>query len=211
LIQNFVYVSNMALFQNYGIICEINPNTKGYTRLTISTNVPFKTKLIKFNVWDTLQLKKLGSTRSNAMIPFKVGEEVSVEYSYKDSYPQLVNMVSARVDNCAVCFSSLKGIDAQRFEVGCDGCRLIPEDEHKKRVNTQMQVVSKTIKQYSNSAGIKLELYSESDNKAFAPVIFPNNFTFQTAENMEVAQKCWVVGWIAPNGKFLDVIDISCY
>ena len=142
------------------------------------------------------------------MIPFKVGEEVQVEYSYKDGYPQLVNMVSARVDNCPVCFSSLEGTDAQRMEIGCDGCRLIPEDEHKKRVNTQMQVVSKTLKQYSNSAGIKLELYSESENKAFAPVIFPSNFVFQTAENMKVGHKYWVVGWIAPNGKFLDVVDI---
>ena len=205
---NFGYVSNMALFNNYGLICEINPNTKGYTRLTISTNIPFKTKLLRFNVWDTIQLKRPGSTRSNAMIPFKVGEEVQVEYSYKDGYPQLVNMVSARVDNCPVCFSSLEGIDAQRMEVGCDGCRLIPEDEHKKRVNTQMQVVSKTLKQYSNSAGIKLELYSESENKAFAPEIFPSNFVFQTAENMKVGHKYWVVGWIAPNGKFLDVVDI---
>ena len=123
----------MALFNNYGLICEINPNTKGYTRLTISTNIPFKTKLIKFNVWDTLLLKKPGSTRSNTMIPFKVGEEVLVEYSYKDGYPQLVNLVSARVDNCPVCYSSMEGIDAQRMEVGCDDCRLIPEDEHKRR------------------------------------------------------------------------------
>ena len=196
----------MALFNNYGLICEINPNTKGYTRLTISTNIPFKTKLIKFNVWDTLLLKKLGSTRSSVMIPFKVGEEVQVEYSYKNSYPQLVNMVASRVDNCPICFSSLEGIDAQRLE--CDGCRLIPEEEHKKRVNTQMQVVSKTLKQYSNSAGIKLELFNENDNKTFAPVIFPNNFAFQTVENMKIGHKYWVAGWIAPNGKFLDVVDI---
>ena len=196
----------MALFNSYGLICEINPNTKGYTRLTISTNIPFKTKLIKFNVWDTLLLKKPGSTRSSVMIPFKVGEEVQVEYSYKNSYPQLVSMVASRIDNCPVCFSSLEGIDAQRLE--CDGCRLIPEEEHKKRVNTQMQVVSKTLKQYSNSAGIKLELFSENDNKAFAPVIFPNNVAFQTVENMKIGHKYWVAGWIAPNGKFLDVVDI---
>ena len=142
------------------------------------------------------------------MIPFKVGEEVFVEYSYKNSYPQLVNLVSARVDNCSVCFCSMEGFDAQRMEIGCDECRLIPEDEHKRRVVTQMQVVSKTLKQFSNSAGVKLELYSESENKAFAPVIFPSNFAFQTAENMKVGHKYWVVGWIAPNGKFLDVVDI---
>ena len=191
----------MALFNDYGLICEINPNTKGYTRLTISTNIPFKTKLIKFNVWDTILLK-----RSSTMKPFKVGEEVLVQYSYKNGYPQLVSMVPTRVDNCPVCYSSLEGIDAQRLE--CDGCRLIPENEHKKRVNTQMQVISKTPKQYSNSAGIQLELYSENDNKAFAPVIFPSNLAFQTVENLKVGHKYWVVGWIASNGKFLDVVDI---
>ena len=104
---------------------------------------------------------------------------------------------------------SLEGIDAQRMEIGCDGCRLIPEEEHKKRVNTQMQIVSKTLKQYSNSAGIKLELFNEIDNKAFAPVIFPSNFVFQKVENMKIGHKYWVVGWIAPNGKFLDVVDIN--
>ena len=191
----------MALFNDYGLISEINPNTKGYTRLTISTNVPFQTKLIKFNVWDTLQLKK------PTMMPFKVGEGVLVEYSYKDGYPQLVSMVSSHIDYCPVCYTSLQGIDAQRIEIGCDKCRLIPENEHKKRVNAQMQVVSKTLKQYSNSAGIKLELYCESENKAFAPVIFPSNIVFHTVENAKVGHKYWVVGWIAANGRFLDVVD----
>ena len=191
----------MSLFNSYGRVYEIDPNVKGYTRLTISTNIPFKNRLIKFNIWESLLLKK------PSLIPFKVGEEVRVDYSYKNGYPQLVSMIPSRVDNCPVCYTSLEGIDAQRLE--CDGCRLMPEEEHKKRINTHMQLVSKTLKDYPNCKGFRLELYNAVDNKAFIPVIFANNRLYNAIENLKVGNMYYVVGWLAPNGKYLDVVDIG--
>ena len=114
----------MALFTCFGLVNQIYAADKGYTRVTVATNIPFKTKKIKFNVWDSMLLKK------ETMENFKVKDEVYVQYSYRNGYPQLINMRSARIDNCPVCFTSLEGIDAQRMD--CEACRLIPEAEHKK-------------------------------------------------------------------------------
>lgn len=194
------YESNMSLLNSFGLICEIDPNVKGYTRLTISTNIPFKTKLLKFNVWDTLLLKK------STLEPFKIGEEVHVKYSYKNTFPQLVSMELSRIDNCPICFSSLEGIDSQRWE--CEGCRLIPEDEHKKRVNKQMQLVSKSLKEYDHCKGYRLEFYCASEHKAFNTVIFEGNFVYKEINKLRVGDTYWVVGWVTQNGRFLDIVDI---
>ena len=192
----------MALFQIYGVISEIKPSTKGYTRLAILTCIPFKNKITKFNVWDTLLLKKL-----QTMEPFKIGEEVQVEYSYKGSYPQLVSMKPSLIDHCPVCNSSLEPIDAQRVE--CDGCRLIPSDEHKTKVDTQMLLASNELKDVQGGKGYYLELYCLEENKAFKPVVYESNLLFSEIPNLKVGCSYRVTGWLSPNGRYLDISKIN--
>ena len=190
----------MTLRNCYGIISEIRPVVKGYTRLTIATNIPFKTRYLKFNVWESRLLKK------PTMEPFKIGEEVQVDYHVKNNYPQLDSMISAAIDNCPVCYSSLEAINAQRIE--CLGCSTIPEAEHSRRVNTQMKLVSYSLKEYQNSKGYRLELYSAAEDKTFTPVIFENNLLFSGISNLKVGEAYFVVGWEGANGYFFDVDDI---
>ena len=115
-------------------------------------------------------------------------------------------MEEARVDNCPICFSSLEGIDAQRWE--CDGCSLIPEEDRKTRINKEFKLVSKTMQEYKNSKGCKLELYCAEDNKTFKPVIFENSFHFNGIEKMRIGRRYRIAGWLAANGRYLDVVDI---
>ena len=83
----------MALFSRYGIVNELYAvKDKGYTRLTISTNIPFKTKKLKFNVWDTILLRK-----EDTMERFKLGDEVEIQYSYRNDYPQLIGLMSMSI------------------------------------------------------------------------------------------------------------------
>ena len=190
----------MALFTCFGFVNQIYAADKGYTRVTVATNIPFKTKKIKFNVWDSMLLKK------ETMENFKVKDEVYVQYSYRNGYPQLINMRSARIDNCPVCFTSLEGIDAQRMD--CEACRLIPEAEHKKRVNESMKLTACAFKKYQNSNGYRLEVYSAEENKNFAFVVFENNALYDGVPDMKVGDSYRVVGWLSPNNRFLDVVDI---
>ena len=191
----------MALFNCFGVVNQIYAvPDKGYTRVTVATNIPFKTKKVKFNVWDTMLLKK--ETFEN----FKVGDEVHVQYSQRKGFPHLINMRSAWVDNCPICYTSLEGINAQRTE--CDSCRLIPEDEHKKRVNDLMKLTACAYKKYKNSNGYRLEFYYTEENKSFYFVIFENNTLYDNVPDMMVGESYRVTGWLSPNKRFLDVVNI---
>ena len=190
----------MTLFDCYGFISEIRPVEKRYTRLTITTNIPFKTKDLKFNVWDSLLLTK------ETMEPFKIGEEVEVQYSFKNDFLQLTNMIPAAIDNCPVCYSSLEAMDAQR--IMCLGCSAIPEAEHSKRVNAQMKLVSFNLNEYESSKSYKLKLYFSDGDKTFTPVIFENNKIFKIIPELRVGDSYFVIGWIASNGRFLNILDI---
>ena len=101
------------MFTAYGKISEVKPSPKGYTRLTVSHNVPFNTRHLKFNVWDQEHLQ------TDEMKPFKKNDTVFIEYSYKNGYPRLHKIEEKLIDSCPVCYSSLEALNAQRME--CDG------------------------------------------------------------------------------------------
>ena len=185
---------------SYGIISEITPNPKGYTRLTISTNIPYKTKYLKFNVWDSLLIQKPTTE------PFRIGEGVQVEYTYQGVFPRLTLMQEAAVDNCPICLTTLDAIDSQRWE--CESCANIPDEDRKKRVTAQMLLVSKKVNQYKSSKGCKLELNWVKENKTFTPVIFESSFLFNAINKLRAGSVYWIVGWLAQNDRYLDVVDI---
>ena len=188
------------MFTAYGKISEVKPSPKGYTRLTVSHNVPFNTKHLKFNVWDQEHLQ------TDEMKPFKKNDTVFIEYSYKNGYPRLHKIEEKLIDNCPVCYSSLEALNAQRME--CDGCRSIPLCDHSKRIHEQMKLVSNELCSYSLSSGRKLEFFHQKDSRIYNFVIFENDVLFEDVSAMQIGFEYVVTAWSAPNRKFLKVVDI---
>ena len=115
----------MSIFTVLGRIHDLKPTSKGYKRLTIVYNIPFKTNLLKFNVWDKTLLKE-----ENNLIPtFKEGENVKIEYTRKDPYLELLTMERVLIDSCPICDTFVEAMDAQRIE--CESCSGMPEDQQK--------------------------------------------------------------------------------
>ena len=190
----------MNSFTALGRIYELKPSDKGYMRVSVASNIPFKMKIYKFNVWDRTLLK------SELMEPFQVGNEVKVTYYYKNKFPTLKEMTLTSLDTCPVCFSHQEAADAQRLD--CPGCSLIPEDEHKTRVNELMKVKSCTPKEYQHSVGHLLCLEHEEEEKTYRTVIFPNNPLFDLVKDIKVDENYYIVGWKSANGKMLELVDI---
>ena len=183
-----------------GRIYEMNPSDKGYTRLSIASNIPFKMKFYKFHVWDRTLLT------TELMEPFQVGNEVKVTYSYKNKFPKLTKMELTSLDTCPVCFSHQEAMDAQRQD--CPGCSIIPEAEHKTRVNVQMKVKSCTPKEYEHSMGHMLCLNHEEEEKTYYTVVFPSNPLFNVVKDIKVDNSYYIVGWKAAGSKILELEDI---
>ena len=190
----------MDTFTSFGRIFELEYSEKGYRRLTVSVNIPFKTKLMRFNVWDDNLLKtELGEN-------FKVGDEVRVVYNYKNTFLNLIEMSPSSVDMCPICFTTIEATNAQI--VDCLRCTSIPESDHKIRLNVQMMLMASTLKQYLYSNGYRLELHLEEQNKTYTSVIFENNLLYNSIKDLKVGNKYFVVGWKSPNSGFIDLVDI---
>jgi hypothetical protein len=190
----------MSDFTIYGLVCELKPSVKGYTRLTVATNTPFRTKLMKFNVWNNNLLQK------ETLEPFKAGDEVKVIYNYKNTFPSLITMTQSPVDNCPVCYASLEAINAQRLE--CTGCSLIPPEDRKIRLNMKMMLRSRESKQYMYSTGQRLDLFDEDQRKSYIAVVFENNFVYKSIKDMKAGHNYYIVGWVSRNGNLIDIVDI---
>ena len=190
----------MRYFTALGLIYEINPTSKGYTRLSIAANIPFKLKFYKFNVWDTTLLM------TDMMEPYKVGDEVKVTYNYKKTFINLVDISRISLDTCPVCFSYQEATDAQRMD--CPGCNLIPESDHKKRINSQMTLTSYESKEYLNYIGYRLYFFDKESKRDYLSVIFHNNPLYGTIEDLKVGCEYFVVGWEIGYGKMIEIVDI---
>ena len=190
----------MSFVTNFGTIKGLTLEAKGYYRLVIGVNLPFKTKFLKFNVWK----KELVVASTNEL--YKEGEEVLIEYYYRDNFPQLSAIKEAAIDYCPVCDSGLEQINAQRME--CDGCSSIPVEEQKERINEKMRLISCIPKQYQYSTGYLVELLPPGKSKAYKVVVFPSNPPlFKLAPDLKVGQLYTVLAW--RDKKLLDLIDID--
>ncbi len=192
----------MEVFTIFGKVFGLKSIDNGrYIRLSIATNVPFQTKVMKFNVWNKMLLKKDTSQ------PFEVNEEVEIEYTYKNSFLHLIKMKQASIDICPVCYKYLEATDAQRMD--CTACSLIPEEDQKTRVTAQMKLTSSVVKEYLHSPGYKLEFLLESENKRYVIVVFENNFLYNTIQKLSVGNSYFVIGWKSKQpGALLEVVDI---
>ena len=186
-----------------GKIVEISQTEKGYKRVVLSVNAPFKTMLIKFNVWeDTLP-------QDADLANFKVSDEVRADYHYNKGYPRLDRLTLAAIDSCPVCYNYLEAIDARRTD--CHGCSSMPDSACKLRVNARYKLKSKTIESYRYSSGYKLRFGNEETKEELTCVIFEGNPLFATVSDLNVSSFYNVVGWKNTEKsefRFVDIIDI---
>ena len=182
----------------FGVVEELIQTEQDFRRLTVTINTPFKTHMLRFNQWDSkiLQKNTLGEL-------YTKGDGVKIEYREKDKYLFLDSLTLTDVEHCPVCHSTLAVTDALRTD--CHGCRSLPLDQHKDRVDRIMTLISVKVKQYAYSNGYRLELQAREDPKSSYGVIFPNSKLYPLMQELRVGDSCKVVGWKL--GKLLDIID----
>jgi hypothetical protein len=189
----------MARELSLGKIVELSTVDQGYRRLAVAVNLPFRTKVLKFNVWNDNLLQK------ETLEPYKEGDDVAVDYHYQGSYLRLNGLKPILLDSCPICYTYREATDAQRID--CLECDSIPEDSKKTRVNCRMRLTSKSKKQYMYSLGFRLQLVPEGEEgKTYTAVIFENNLLFPKVPMFKTGENYFVVGWISNN--LLDIIDI---
>jgi hypothetical protein len=192
----------MSVFTSVGRIYELKEMDKGYKRFTFVYNIPFKTRVLKFNVWNETLPEE-----GDQLTSFNEGDEVKIDYTYKKSFPHLLRIEKALIDSCPICHTFTEAQNAQRID--CDGCRLIPQEEHKIRINAPMKLISMESKQYLYSTGLRVEFLFESENKRFTFVIFENSILYKEVQNLKLGNRYFVVGWKSTQpGNYLDIVDI---
>ena len=194
-----VYSTNFS----YGVIAKIQAMDKGYTKMVLAVNIPFKQKYITFNIWKDALLKDSSGE-------FKVDDCVGAVYHYKEHFAVLDELVHVdRFDNCPICFCNLEPMDAQRID--CPACSMIDKSEHKERIYENMTLVSCRINDYKYSSGFRLEFIRKSTDKKIAAVIFKNNPLFDKIETLKISKTYIVIGWQSKENfvyKPFDIVDI---
>ena len=184
-----------------GTIEELQLLNKGYYKLVISNPIPFQTKILRFNVWDTKLLNK--STGQQ----FDINEQVEVRYHLKDTkFLTLDRLLPATIDSCPICHNALPAIDTQRMD--CHGCANLPLDLHKEWVKEPMRLMSCTAKEYLYSTGYRIELLPQDSEKPFrfTCVIFPNSLLYSRLQTLKVGNVYNILGW--KKGNLLELLDM---
>ena len=195
----------MSTHSALGEIIKVQLMEKGYTKVVISVNIPYKTTYTTFNLWPGKVNKFFGGVEK-----LSVGDCVSVKYHYKGSFTELDDMTKMdRFDNCPICWCNLEAMNAQR--IVCPGCSSISEEEAKERVADRMALISKEFNNYRYSSGYKLTFLSEEDEKEYVFVVFKKSPLFEKIDELKVSQKYQVIGWKS-KGDFkafpIDIVNI---
>ena len=195
----------MATHTALGEIVKAQPTERGFTKMILLVNIPYKTIYTTFNLWSN-NVKKY-FTGSDKL---KVGDCVLAKYHYKGNFTELDDMTKMEnFDNCPICWCNLEAMNAQRID--CPGCSIIDEDEAKIRVNTEMTLTAKEVNQYRYSSGYKLTFSSKEDGKEYVFVVFQKSPLFEKMDELIVLKNYSVVGW-QTKGDFkihpLDVVNI---
>ena len=182
----------------FGIIEEIAQSDKDYRKLSVVVDTPFKTEVLKFNLWDNNLLRK-----DESGAEFERSDGVKLEYHYNEHHLCLDKLTLTDIDSCPVCYSTLPSSDTQRAD--CYGCRTLPPDQHKKRIDKPMTLISVKIKDYTYSPGYRLELQARDDPLPSYAVIFPNKPFHSLMPDLKIGNQYKVLGW--KSGKLIDIIN----
>ena len=185
-----------------GKIYEISRSSKGYTKLVIIVNIPFKTKYLKFCIWDDTQLIYKGT-------PFREDDSVRVDYYYQDNFPRFSSMTPQPIDMCPICFCFHEETDAQRMD--CQYCSTYATEQYKERVNESLKLLSNSTKNCRYSRGQCMVFINDSTGEVFTCIVYESNPLFSKLGELELSNLYTVVGW-KENPSFkcntLDVIDV---
>ena len=190
----------MSESTSLGKIYDISQSSKGYFKLTIAVNTPFKTRFLKFCLWDDELLKY------NAEL-YKEGDEVRVSYYYQDNFPKFLSMVPQSIDECPDCFTFYEASDAQRI-VCPESCST--HTEVKERVHNSVKLVSITVKSFRYPPGRCLVFIDDNTGETFHCTIFESHPIFMKTGDLELLKMYNIIGWRASDRfkNSLDVIDI---
>ena len=189
---------------SFGKIYEISQASKGYFKLTISTNLPFATKFLKFCLWDNSQLSHDGKL-------FKQGDQIIVNYYYQDIFLRLVSMIPQPFDECPVCSCFYEMSDAQRID--CSQCSNYAKDQVKERVHSSLTLVANWVKDCKYSKGQSMVFIDNDTKKTLNCIVYENHPIFSKLANIQLLNEYTVIGWkqscnnLKINSK-VDVIDI---
>ena len=195
----------MSTHTALGEIIKVELMEKGYTKVILLVNIPYKTIYTAFNLWPQ-KVKKI----FNGTEKLKVGDCVLAKYHYNGNFTELDDMTKMeRFDSCPICWCNLEAMDAQRID--CPGCSIIDEEEAKIRIAERMHLKTKELKEYRYSSGYKLLFLSEEDGKEFVFVVFQKSPLYEKMDELIVSRKYHVVGWRS-KGDFkshpLDIVNI---
>ena len=191
--------------ESLGTLYEISRSNRGYTKLVITVNIPFKTKYLTFCIWDDTQLVYKGK-------PFKEGDSVRVEYYYQDNLPIFSSMTPEPIDLCPICFCFLEQISAQRMD--CQYCSTYATEQYKERINQSLKLIYNSTKagfQFYRSREQCMSFINDSTGEVFNCAVYESSPLFSKVGALELLNIYTVVGW-KENSTFkcsmLDVIDI---
>ena len=188
----------MVLKHFFGRIFQLKDYPRGYTRMTIATDLPYRRKFVKFNIWDLPELK----TRYGD--DFQEGAQVQYSYDTDTQYPYLTDFERCLLGSCPDCYADYELGDAQRMS--CGYCYNIEVD----RLDISLKLESSKIKKYPYSKGISLCFADQDTN--YICCVFETSPLYDDLQTLEVGMEYIVVGWKGAkleDGKFyFSLIDV---
>ena len=184
-----------------GEIIRVEQNVKGYTRVMLQVDIPFKRTYLTFIVWNLSKLNDNGKI-------MKIGDFVRASYHYKEQFPQLdqLNEVCNGYDCCPVCYSYTEAQDAQQID--CPGCAIVNDDEYKQRISEPMTLIAKVLNVYTYSSGYQVEFFNEKTKVSYKTVVFRNQPLFNQIVDMKIGGTYRVIGWKHKNEFKCNPIDL---
>jgi hypothetical protein len=172
----------------YGKIVDLKEDERGYISITINQNIAFKKISKKFNVWDVEYLKK-------SMGPaLRIDSTVRFRSVKSGRYYKLKAIEESTYSECFGCGGYTPERSNQQLE--CEHCihSMVRE-----RVDKELKVVKKVIKEYKFSAGATLSLVEEAEESLiktlYVITVFENTPLYKKACSLDVGSKQRFRGW----------------
>ena len=190
----------------YGKIVDLKEDERGYITITINQNIAFKKISKKFNVWDVEYLKKTmgAALRIDSMVRFR-----SVK---SGRFHKLKAIEESAYSECFGCGGYTPERSNQQLE--CEHCIHAVVRE---RIDKELKVVKKAVKEYKFSSGATLSLVEEAEESLiktlYVTTVFENTPLYEKACGLEVGSVQRFRGWQKDSDSalitFFESVDID--
>ena len=190
----------------YGRIEDLEENEKGYIVISIRQNIAYKTISRKFNVWNIDYLKKqMGEA-------LQIGTDVKFLAVKIGTYYKLQTMEESEFSECFGCGSYTALRNKQQIE--CENCfGSMP----RKKIDKELKLVKKNIKQNKFSLSITLTFIDETEeclnHTLYISTIFESNPLYNKLCQLKVGNKNHICGWMNDNEdqptNFFEMVDVN--